>query len=366
MFNNAYKGKKVLITGHTGFKGAWLTAWLLNLDANVVGVSKDVPTKPSMFEKLQLKDKITHYFTDIRDLEAVSRVVLSEKPDYVFHLAAQPIVSTSYIDPIETISSNVMGTANILEALKRSNHECIAVIITSDKAYDNVEQVWGYREDDKMGGKDIYSGSKGAAELIIKSYFHSFINKPECKIRLGIGRAGNVIGGGDWAKDRIVVDCMEAWSKGGMVEIRNPSATRPWQHVLEPLSGYLSLGQALLLNEDLNGEGFNFGPRAEQNHTVVNLLEDLSKYWDIDDSNDAFRVTDNIPFHEAGLLKLNCDKALFHLKWQATLEYQETIKFTSEWYYDFYKTENDIFKKTMDQIDRYQQSAQEKGLKWTA
>ncbi len=366
MFNNLYCEKKVLITGHTGFKGTWLSAWLLKLGAKVVGVSKDVPTAPSMFDELGVEKKINHYFCDIRDLSAFSRIVKDEKPDFVFHLAAQPIVSVSYSDPIETISSNVMGTANVLEALRLSNHDCVVVMITSDKAYDNIEQIWGYKENDMMGGKDVYSGSKGAAELIIKSYFNSFFNSPKCNIRLAIGRAGNVIGGGDWAQDRIVVDCMEAWSKGGKVEIRSPEATRPWQHVLEPLSGYLVLGQSLASSDCLHGQGFNFGPRAEQNHTVKKLLEDLSHYWGIKDPDDAFEITDSILFHEAGLLKLNCDKALSYLKWHATLEYKDTIKFTSEWYYDFYKTKQDIFAKTLEQIDSYEKIARNKGLKWTA
>ncbi|BDY04068.1 CDP-glucose 4,6-dehydratase [Ferrimonas sp. YFM] len=365
MFNNIYKDKKVLVTGHTGFKGAWLTTWLIKLGAKVVGVSKDIPTTPSMFEELKLQSQIVHYKEDIRDLGKITQIVEGEKPDFLFHLAAQPIVSTSYSDPIETISSNVMGTANVLEALKVSNHKCTAVIITSDKAYDNVEQVWGYKEDDMMGGKDIYSGSKGAAELIIKSYFHSFFKADHCKVKLAIGRAGNVIGGGDWAKDRIVVDCMEAWSEKRSVEIRSPEATRPWQHVLEPLSGYLNLGQALYFNDEINGEGFNFGPRAEQNHTVKQLLEDLSKHWNFEDVNHAFTVTDNIPFHEAGLLKLNCDKALFYLHWQANMAYEDTIKFTSEWYYDFYNSDKNILDKTIEQICDYERMACEKGLSWT-
>ena len=365
MFNNIYKDKKVLITGHTGFKGTWITAWLLKLGANVVAISKDIPTHPSMFEELNLENKIKHYQEDIRELDKMKEIISNEKPQMLFHLAAQPIVSTSYSDPIETISSNVMGTTNILEALKISNHQCTAIIITSDKAYDNVEQVWGYKEDDKMGGKDIYSGSKGAAELIIKSYYHSFFKNKESNIKLAIGRAGNVIGGGDWAKDRIVVDCMEAWSQNKIVEIRSPRATRPWQHVLEPLSGYLNLGQVLYEDDSLNGEAFNFGPRAEQNHTVKQLLQDLSVYWHFSDVNNAFSVTDNIPFHEAGLLKLNCDKALFHFQWQANLEYKDTIRFTSEWYYDFYKSENDIFDKTLEQISEYENMAKEKELAWT-
>ena len=366
MFANIYKNKKVLVTGHTGFKGTWLTMWLLKLGANIVGISKDIPTSPSMFEELKLKDKIEHYQEDIRDLSKMTEIMAYEKPDFLFHLAAQAIVSTSYTNPMETITSNVVGTANILEALRESNHKCTAIIITSDKAYDNVEQVWGYKEDDKMGGKDIYSGSKGAAELIIKSYYHSFFKSNKSNIKLAIGRAGNVIGGGDWANDRIVVDCMEAWSKGRSVEIRSPEATRPWQHVLEPLSGYLNLGTELYGDDNFHGEAFNFGPKAEQNHTVKQLLEDLSKYWHFDNVSDAFTITDNIPFHEAGLLKLNCDKALTLLKWQATLNYKDTIKFTSEWYYDHYQDNEDMIAKTIQQISEYENIAKSKSLKWTA
>ena len=257
-----------------------------------------------------------------------------------------------------------MGTANVLEALRQNDSECVAVVITSDKCYDNIEQVWGYKENDAMGGKDIYSGSKGAAELIVKSYFHSFFKDPSSPVRLAVGRAGNVIGGGDWAPDRIVADCMRAWNEGRPVEIRSPQATRPWQHVLEPLSGYLNLGWKLSESGELHGEAFNFGPRAEQNRTVLELLRDLSAYWHFEKSEDAYRVTDNIPFHEAGLLKLNCDKALFHLKWEPTLEYMDTIRFTGEWYYDFYKSAKDIFSETRAQIGEYEKRAAEKGLLW--
>ncbi len=365
MFNNIYRNKKVLVTGHTGFKGSWLSIWLLKLGANVIGVSKDIPTHPSMFEELGLGGKVKHYQEDIRNLSKLSEIVLNEKPDFLFHLAAQPIVSVSYSDPTETISSNVMGTANILEALRISNHRCVSIIITSDKAYENVEQVWGYKEDDKMGGKDIYSSSKGAAELIIKSYYHSFFKNKESNIKLAIGRAGNVIGGGDWAKDRIVVDCMKSWSDDKGVEIRSPDATRPWQHVLEPLSGYLNLGQVVYKDRTLNGEGFNFGPRSEQNHSVKRLVEDLSYYWNFKNIDDAYTVTDNIPFHEAGLLKLNCDKAMFYFKWQPTMEYKDTIRMTSEWYYNFYSKGGDIFNKTLEQISEYEHIAKQKGLMWT-
>jgi CDP-glucose 4,6-dehydratase len=366
MFSGIYKGKKVLVTGHTGFKGSWLTTWLLNLGADVIGVSRDIPTQPSMFEILGLVDKIQHYIVDICDIESLGQVVSDEKPDFVFHLAAQAIVSTSYSGPLDTISSNVMGTTNLLESLRISNHECTAIIITSDKAYDNVEQIWGYKESDQMGGRDIYSGSKGAAELVIKSYYHSFFKSDESNVRLAVARAGNVIGGGDWAKDRIVVDAVVAWHKGEKVEIRSPEATRPWQHVLEPLSGYLNLGQRLYCDKKYNGEGFNFGPKAEQNRTVKELLQDLSKYWEFDNNVDAFTITDNIPFHEAGLLKLNCDKSLAKLKWQATLDYQTTIKFTSQWYYQFYNHDKNVLEQTIQQISNYEELAKNQKLAWTA
>jgi CDP-glucose 4,6-dehydratase len=364
MFKNIYKDKKVLVTGNTGFKGSWLTVWLLQMGAKVYGISKDIPTKPSLFEVLDLNNKIAYYQQDIRDFENVKKIIGDIRPDFVFHLAAQPIVSYSYENPLETLSSNVIGTANILEALRILNFPCVAVMITSDKCYDNVEWVWGYKETDALGGKDIYSGSKGAAELICKSYFHSFFKKEASKVRIATARAGNVIGGGDWALDRIVPDCMRAWNEKKSVEIRSPQATRPWQHVLEPLSGYLQLGAELAENKELNGENFNFGPKSENNHTVETLLHDLSKIWKIPE-NSAYQITDNITFHEAGLLKLNCDKALFHLKWTSTLDYQMLIKFTAEWYFLFYKENKNIFDFTVLQINEYQDFAKKLNLKWT-
>ena len=363
MFNNIYKSKKVLVTVHTGFKGSWLTTWLLKLGANVIGVSKDIPTSPAMFEVLELQDKIHHHLVDTRNFNEFHQIITDEKPDFVFHLAAQAIVSTSYLEPLETISSNVIGTAHVLESLRLSNHQCTAIIITSDKAYDNVEQIWGYKESDSMGGKDVYSGSKGAAELIIKSYHHSYFKLDQSQIRLCIARAGNVIGGGDWARDRVIVDAMIAWSNGNKVEIRSPKATRPWQHVLEPLSGYLSLGEQLYANINLAGEGFNFGPVAEQNRTVQELLVDLSKYWYLE-HKEAFTIAGNIPFHEASLLKLNCDKALAYLKWKSNLDYKDTIKFTSEWYYEFYQ-KGLMINKTLNQIAEYEDLAKVRNLKWT-
>jgi CDP-glucose 4,6-dehydratase len=364
MLNKNYQGKRVLVTGHTGFKGSWLTAWLLKLGAKVCGLSDQIPTNPSMFVELGLDQKIENHFCDIRDFEGVSKILTEFAPDYVFHLAAQPIVSVSYEDPLSTISTNVMGTSVLLEALRLWNQPCNVVVITSDKCYENVEWVFGYKETDHLGGKDIYSGSKGAAEVIFHAYYNSFFKNPKNKIRLATGRAGNVIGGGDWAKDRIVVDCMKNWADGKIVELRSPEATRPWQHVLEPLSGYLTLGSQLNSDNRLLGESFNFGPRSEQNRTVLELLTDLSQQWNFNKAEDAYSVTDNIPFHEAGLLKLNCDKALFNLRWEANLSYKECVKMVGEWYYSFYKMEKDMYKLTLDQITQYEDLAMKRDLIW--
>ena len=362
-FNNIYKGKKVLVTGNTGFKGSWLTTWLLNLGAEVYGYSDGIPTSPSMFEVLGLETRITQQYADIRDKEVFSSFVQEVKPDFIFHLAAQAIVSTSYKEPLDTVTTNVVGTACVMEAIRDIDWQCNCVIITSDKAYDNVEWIWGYRENDALGGKDVYSGSKGAAELIIKSYWHSFIkNMPN--IKMGIARAGNVIGGGDWAKDRIIVDCVKAFANNQTVEIRSPKATRPWQHVLEPLSGYLTLGQCLAENRIENGEPFNFGPRAEQTKTVLQLVKDLAELWGLD-PEESVRLTGNIPFHEATLLKLNCDKALAYLDWHSTLHYEECIHFIAEWYKNYYLTpKSDMYDLTRKQIEEYTVSAKSQKINW--
>ncbi|MCS1408634.1 MAG: CDP-glucose 4,6-dehydratase [Verrucomicrobia subdivision 3 bacterium] len=365
LFEGRYNGKKVVVTGHTGFKGSWMTAWLLKLGAEVVGISREILTEPAMFKELGLEGRICHHFADVRDLSAIREIVAREKPDFVFHLAAQAIVSVSYQDPVGTVSTNVLGAMNLLESLREADWPCVVVLITSDKCYDNVEWVWGYRETDAIGGKDVYSGSKGAAEVIIKSYFHSFFSAKDCPVRLGVGRAGNVIGGGDWSKDRIVADCMRAWSEGRSVEIRSPSATRPWQHVLEPISGYLTLGAGLRTETELSGEAFNFGPRAEQSRTVLELLKDLSYIWGFEQTDDVFRVTGNIPFHEAGLLKLNCDKALFHLGWEPNLSYDEMIQLVGGWHYAFYKGETDMFQMTESQIAHYEKTAADRARVWT-
>ena len=363
MFSNSYAGKKILITGHTGFKGSWLSAWLLKLGGNVAGISKDIPTNPSIFEELELSEKIQHFIGDVRDLKLVRQVVDEVKPDFVFHLAAQAIISTSYLDPIDTMSTNIMGTMNVLEALRNYDNSCTVIMITSDKCYDNVEWVWGYRETDRLGGKDIYSGSKGCAELVIKSYAHSFFSD-NTTIRIGIGRAGNVIGGGDWAKDRLVADCMREWSQKRSVEIRSPAATRPWQHVLEPLGGYLHLGDKLSRAPELHGEAFNFGPRSNKNHTVLELLNELSQIWGYSKTEDAYKVTDNLPFKEAGLLKLNCDKALSRLSWEASLDYKDTARFVGEWYKKYYSGSTELWDFSIGQIDQYENISKGKDICW--
>ena len=338
-------------------------AWLLMLGAEVYGYSNSIPTQPSMFEVVGLPDRIHHHYGDIRNKEEMSDYVQAVKPDFIFHLAAQAIVSTSYKEPFDTITTNVVGTASVLEAIRNITWNCTCVLITSDKAYDNVEWIWGYRETDAVGGKDVYSGSKGAAELTIKCYWKSFIQAMP-NIKLGVARAGNVIGGGDWAKDRIIVDCVKAFSRNEVVEIRSPKATRPWQHVLEPLSGYLNLGQYLYEGKVENGEPFNFGPRAEQTKTVFQLVQDLAELWGLD-RNTAARLTGNVPFEEATLLKLNCDKALVYLDWHSTLHYEECVHFIADWYKAFYTDANvDMYSLTTAQIDSYVRAAGAQHLKW--
>jgi CDP-glucose 4,6-dehydratase len=363
-FNSIYRGKKIFITGNTGFKGSWLSTWLIMMGADVYGYSINVPTDPAMFQIINLESKIHHIVGDIRDKESLNKCIQQIHPNFIFHLAAQAIVSTSYKEPFNTITTNVVGTASVLEAMRNITWNCVGVIITSDKAYDNVEWIWGYREKDRLGGKDIYSGSKGAAELTIKCYWESFI-KSMSNIKMGVARAGNVIGGGDWAKDRIVVDCIKSFSKNQIVEIRCPKATRPWQHVLEPLSGYLTLGQCLFENKVENGEIFNFGPRAEQNKTVFELAQDIAKQWDLN-ADKLVQIIDAIPFKEAALLKLNCDKSSGYLNWHSTLQYEQCVKLIADWYRAYYSNKNDnLYDLTTKQIDFYINKAKEQNIAWS-
>lgn len=370
-FSGCYAGKRVLITGNTGFKGSWLSLWLIHLGADVYGLSNGIPGEEqasdacSLYRQLGLEQRLHQYWVDVRDSAAVQRVVEEVRPDFVFHLAAQALVSVSYRNPSETFEINVMGMVHVLDALRTLKHTCTAILITSDKCYDNVEWVWGYKETDPMGGKDPYSGSKGAAELVFKSYFHSYFKSGDVPVRVATARAGNVIGGGDWALDRIVPDCIRSWSKGQTVEIRSPQATRPWQHVLEPLSGYLALGQQLSERKELNGQSFNFGPAAENTHTVVELLSDIGSVFGMPDGMAPYTITGNVPFHEAGLLKLNCDKALFELKWKPVLNYTELTELTAGWYAVWHQKQADLYAFTQQQLEVYQSKARERAAVWT-
>jgi len=362
-FLGKYHGKKVLITGHTGFKGSWLSTWLKHLGAEVFGISSDLPSDPCNFEISHLSKVVEDHRIDVRDAEAVREVIHRIQPDFVFHLAAQALVRPSYEYPLETMAINAMGSANVLDALRTLDKPVVAVMITSDKAYDNVEWVWGYRETDRLGGKDPYSASKGMAEIAIRSYVESYFSKPDSNVRVGITRAGNVIGGGDWACDRIVPDCMKAWSCNQTVDIRSPWATRPWQHVLEPLSGYLALGAELQQRGDKHGEAYNFGPPAHQNHPVRDLIDEMAKYWENVRWNDVSQVQEHL--HEAGLLKLNCDKALFDLQWLPTLQFEETVRMTVEWYKAYYQEQNaSMYEFTIEQIDEYTELARQREMAW--
>ena len=359
-FNNAFQGATVLVTGNTGFKGTWLTVWLCSLGARVIGLSKDIPSDPSHYSAAGLDKHVEQIWADIRNLQDCEAAVRRHRPDFVFHLAAQPLVRRSYSEPHETFASNMYGTLNVLEALRAVGHACTAVFITSDKCYDNVEQIWGYRENDRLGGKDPYSASKGAAELVIRSYAESFFRGGQ-PVRLGVGRAGNVIGGGDWAEDRIIPDAARAWSQGRTLAIRNPLATRPWQHVLEPLAGYLTLAARLSRDAGLSGEAFNFGPALDQNFTVSELLQEMQRNWpgvswqDLSDPNAVY---------EAGLLKLCCDKALHRLGWGALLTFAENAAMTVGWYQRFYAGDGQMWDTTQEQIAAYQEIGRARGAVW--
>jgi len=351
--NSLFKDKSILITGHTGFKGSWLSVWLHALGANVVGVALEPPSQPSHFKVAGLSKIIEDNCVDIRDGDALKELVFQTQPDFVFHLAAQALVRLSYDEPVATYQINAMGTLNLLEALRPLGKKCTVVLITSDKCYNNVEWVWGYRETDALGGPDPYSASKGAAELVIRSHVKSFFPK-DGVVRIAVGRAGNVIGGGDWASDRIIPDCVRSWAIGETVQLRNPQATRPWQHVLEPLRGYLTLATKLYKNPELHGEAFNFGPPSHQNHRVLELVQEMSGHWDQVRWEDISSSGIEEQPYESGLLKLNCDKALYHLRWQANLSFQETVRMTADWYRSYYENPSTIRAVTIAQIREYE------------
>ena len=358
-----FHNKTILVTGHTGFKGSWLSIWLTSLGAKVIGLSDDVPTNPSNFVASKVGELIEDNIIDIRDKKSVEKIIQQCQPDFVFHMAAQALVRPSYESPLATIEINAIGSANILEGLRTLNKQVIAVMITSDKVYDNVEWFWGYRETDRLGGKDPYSASKGMAELVIRTYVESFFSMNDNNVRVGIVRAGNVIGGGDWATDRIVPDCVRAWSNNEVVNIRNPLATRPWQHVLEPLSGYLTLAIDLENSSQRHGEAYNFGPSVQQDCNVSVLINEMAKYWDKVSWNDASSSENYL--HEAGLLKLNCDKSFNDLNWQSTLNFEQTIRMTVEWYKAFYENEHSsMYNYTIEQISEYMKIAKSKNILW--
>lgn len=370
MFHQKYQGRRVLITGHTGFKGSWLAYWLRHLGAEVCGVALPMPHdlhsgQLSHFELLRSRQMldVRSEMVDIRDRVKLNAVFHNFRPEMVFHLAAQPLVRYAYVHPVETFETNVLGTVNVLEAIRQSATVLAAVVISSDKCYENREWLWGYRESEPMGGYDPYSASKGCTELVTASYRQSFFHLSDYGVKhqtlLASGRAGNVIGGGDWANDRLVPDMMRAAVAGHEVIIRNPQATRPWQHVLEPLSGYLQLGQKLLEGRTEFADGWNFGPADDGIITVEAVTQALARHWD------RIRVhicpPENAP-HEATLLRLDCSKARYQLGWHGVWTPEETFRHTAEWYKQF---DVDGTLRTEADLNAYLAAASQRGLEWS-
>ena len=359
---NCYKGKTVIITGHTGFKGSWLTAWLKKLGANVVGISLEPSTVPSHFTVANIKNNITDIRENICNLSSLGSIFSEINPDFIFHLAAQALVKKSVLDPVATWETNVIGSVCVLDALRRIKKKCSVIMITSDKCYENLEWTWGYRENDRLGGSDPYSASKAAAELAINSYVKSFYADNNSLTRIASARAGNVIGGGDWSGDRIIPDCVSSWAQSKIVKLRNPNSTRPWQHVLEPLSGYLLLGYYLNESLEFHGEAFNFGPNSLQSKTVLELVKEMSKYW----SNVKWEIEPLTESGvESGLLKLNCDKSHELLGWHSVLNFNETVEMTAEWYRSYYEDPGNIEEISNNQINSFMLMAIQRGNKWT-
>jgi CDP-glucose 4,6-dehydratase len=366
VFEGIYAGRRVLVSGHTGFKGSWLAAWLAQLQAHVIGLALDPNEDQPLFDTLGLADRMAADFRiDIRDGRAVAQAVEQSKPEFIFHLAAQPLVRQSYAQPAETFETNVLGVANLLEAVRQCGRPCVIVVATTDKCYENRNTDEGYRESDRLGGHDPYSASKACAELVVASYRKSFF--ADCKqVRLASARAGNVIGGGDWARDRIVPDVIRALRRGEPIRVRNKTSTRPWQHVLEPLSGYLwlaaTMAQPELVREpdarSLCG-AFNFGPLRESNRTVAQLVEELLKHvpgtWI--DAHEA-----GAP-HEAGKLHLAIDKARELLAWRPAWNFAEAARATAAWYHADEHAE-DLWSTTQQQIREYQAAAQAARIPW--
>ncbi|MDO8948628.1 MAG: CDP-glucose 4,6-dehydratase [Desulfocapsaceae bacterium] len=347
-----WQGKRVFMTGHNGFKGSWLSLWLQSMGAQVVGYALAPPTNPSLFEVAEVGKGMTSIIGDIRDLEHLRTVFAEHRPEIVIHMAAQALVRYSYIEPVETYSTNVMGTVNLLEAVRSTGCVKAVVNVTSDKCYENREWVWGYRENEAMGGYDPYSSSKGCAELVAAAYRNSYFHPEKYKehgVALASVRAGNVIGGGDWGDDRLIPDIMRAITQGKSVNIRNPHAIRPWQHVLEPLSGYLLLAQKLYEEGEAYAESWNFGPNDEDAKPVQWIVERLTKSW----GEGAVWVLDGGDHpHEAHYLKLDCSKAKARLAWKPRWHLEDTLSAIIDWHRAYLKGK-DMRDVTMRQIDAY-------------
>ncbi|WP_455673680.1 CDP-glucose 4,6-dehydratase [Phocaeicola sp.] len=352
IFNNFYSGKRVLITGHTGFKGSWLAIWLHELGAEVIGVAKEPYSEKDNYVLSGIGQKIkADLRADIRDGQRMKEIFSEYQPEIVFHLAAQPLVRLSYDIPVETYETNVMGTINILEAIRATDSVNVGVMITTDKCYENKEQIWGYRENEPMGGYDPYSSSKGAAEIAISSWRRSFFNPKEYEKHgksIASVRAGNVIGGGDWALDRIIPDCIRALEAGKPIEIRSPKAVRPWQHVLEPLSGYMLLAAKMWNEPTKYCEGWNFGPRAE---SITSVWEVAAKVIENYGSGELKDLSDPNALHEANLLMLDISKAKFLLGWEPRMDIGQTVKLTVDWYKEY--AMKNVYHLCIGQIKRY-------------
>ncbi|MFH1800847.1 MAG: CDP-glucose 4,6-dehydratase [Candidatus Omnitrophota bacterium] len=369
-FGNFYKNRRILVTGHTGFKGSWLSIWLTELGAKVTGYSLQPPTKPSMFAQCKLSRHMHSITGDIRDLTKLSTVIESTRPEVVFHLAAQSLVRRSYRDPIETVATNVLGTVNVLEAI-RQRGKCVRVcqLITSDKCYANREIDHAYAEEEPMGGHDPYSASKGAAEIMIASFRRSFfspVSHLPRKISVSSARAGNVIGGGDWSEDRILPDCIRALSRKKPIPVRNPRAIRPWQHVLDALSGYLHLAHLQSTGDAIYADAWNFGPEKDEKMTVADLVKNVIGCWGGGSWIKNKPAKAGTKLHEATLLKLDCRKAEKLLKWRPVYTAEDCIKPTVAWYREACrgKSHFDGFALTSAQIHRYMNTAKRRKILW--
>ena len=352
LFNDIYRGKRVLITGHTGFKGSWLSLLLYKLGADVYGYALEPPTEPSLFKEARISDLITSYIGDVRDLDHLTNVFQKVNPEIVIHMAAQPLVRDSYKIPVETYAINVMGTVNVLEACRQTKSVKVIVNVTTDKCYENKEWHWGYRENEPMGGYDPYSNSKGCSELVTSSYRNSFFNPKEYDkhgVAIASARAGNVIGGGDWAGDRLIPDFIRAISQNKKVIIRSPFAIRPWQHVLEPLTGYLTLAAKLYTEGAKYDGGWNFGPEEKDAKNVEWITQRICKLWSKDAS---YGLDTNLQPHEANYLKLDCSKAKAELDWKPRWNIDKALESIVEWNKN-YQSGHDIRKITEYQIEEY-------------